>query len=153
MLYYGNARNIQDQCVILNFTSYIEGYRRLYLLPPNSLGASSEYQFDQLYMQYIFSNDSIFFEFFSLITLLNEGKDIYIIVSDDDWSQMLIESLLKLIQQRYGYNGQRVNCFDDVIYSTPVEFNKSWGILNYDEDAERYATIVKMIELAQKGHV
>lgn len=146
MLYYGNARNIQDQCVVLNFTSYIEGYRRLYLIPPNSLGASNDYQFDVLYMQYIFENDPIFFEFFSLMDLLNRGCDVYIIISDDDWSIMLIESLLKLIQQRYGYNGQRVDCLDDVIYSVPGEFNREYGLYNYDIDSERYALLSKSME-------
>lgn len=102
MLLYGNARNIQDQCVIYNFTSYIEGYRRLNLIPPNSLGASSEYEFDQRYMEFILSNDYNFVEFFNIIYNLYSGQDVYIIISDDPWSETLVESLLKLIQQRYG---------------------------------------------------
>lgn len=147
MLYYGNAKNIQDQCIILNFTSYIEGYRRLNLIPPNSLGASSEYDFDVLYMQYIMSNDINFVEFFSIINLLYTGNDVYIIVSDDDWSETLIESLLKLIQQRYGYNAVRVNDIEDVIYSEPSEFDNSFGIFNLDEDLERYTYIIKSTKI------
>lgn len=147
MLYYGNAKNIQDQCVVLNFTSYIEGYRRLNLIPPNSLGASSEYDFDVLYMQYIMSNDMIFAEFFTIINLLYMGNDVYIIISDDDWSETLIESLLKLIQQRYGYNAVRVDNLDDVIYSEPTDFDRSFGIFNLDEDLDRYSYIIESIKV------
>jgi hypothetical protein len=153
MLLYGDARNIQDQCVVLNYTSYIEGYRRLNLLPPNSLGASSDYQFDQLYMQYILSNDALFIEFFSLIEMLRNGRDVYIIVSNDDWSEQLIESLLKLIQQRYGYNATRINCFEDLITAEPGNFNSSYGLFNYDTDADRYTDLVMRIRLAQGGSI
>lgn len=147
MLYYGNASNIQDQCVVLNFTSYIEGYRRLNLIPPNSLGASSEYDFDILYMQYIMSDDMRFVEFFNIISLLYTGRDVYIIVSDDDWSETLIESLLKLIQQRYGYNAVRIDSLEDVIYSDPAEFDRVFGIFNLDEDLERYTYIIESIKM------
>lgn len=144
MLFYGNAKNIQDQCEVLNFTSYIEGYRRLYIIPPNSLGASSEYNFDVLYMQYIMSNDLIFCEFFTIIYSLYTGKDVYLIVSDEeDWAETLNESLLKLIQQRYGYNAIRVNSIDDIIFSDPGEFDSSYGIYNLDEDLERYIYIMQ----------
>ncbi len=143
MLYYGNSRNIQDQCVIFNFTSYIEGYRRLPLLPPNNLGAVNEYHFDCLYMQYIISDDMRFSILFSLVSLLHQGTDVYLIISEDDWSEVLIESLLKLIQQRYGYNAIRINCFDDIVYSQDsVDFIPAYGVINYDADLTRYESIL-----------
>lgn len=151
MLYYGNAQNIQDQCVVFNFTSYIEGYRRLNLVPPNSLGASNEYQFDQLYMDYIFSNDSLFAELFTIINCLYIGASVYIIISEDPWSETLIESILKMIQQRYGYGSTKVNCFEDVIFSEPGSFNTEYGLLNLDADMERYVYILESIRLANGG--
>ena len=151
MLYYGNSQNIQEQCVVFNFTSYIEGYRRLNLIPPNSLGASNEYEFDQLYMDYIMRYDFRFVEFFNIIYYLYSGQDVYLVISDDSWSEVLIESLLKLIQQRYGYNAVRVNCFDDIVFSEPSSFNKSYGLINLDNDMERYTYLLESSRLASGG--
>lgn len=145
MLYYGNARNIQDQCQVFNFTSYIEGYRRLDLIPPNSLGASTEFEFDVLYMQYIMGDDYKFFQMFTIVEMLHSGIDVYIIISDDEWSENLIESFLKLLQQRYGYNAVRVNCFEDIIYTVECQLDPSYGLFNYDQDTERYEYIVQQI--------
>jgi hypothetical protein len=150
MLLYGDSRNIQDQCEIFNFTSYIEGYRRLCLLPPNGLGASTEYEFDQIYMNYILGNDSNFVAFFNIIQLLRAGRDVYLIVSNDDWSEMIIESLLKLIQQRYGYNATRINCIEDLFTAEPGDFNRSYGLFNYDTDAERYEEIMTRYNIMMK---
>jgi hypothetical protein len=104
-------------------------------------------------MQYILSNDALFIEFFSLIEMLRNGRDVYIIVSNDDWSEQLIESLLKLIQQRYGYNATRINCFEDLITAEPGNFNSSYGLFNYDTDADRYTDLVMRIRLAQGGSI
>lgn len=144
MLLYGDASNIQEQCTILNLSSYIEGYRKLNLLPPNSLGATTEYQFDQLYAKSIMEDDYLFSQMFSIIYLLSIGQDVYIIVSNDDWSENIIESLLKLIQQRYGYNATRINCFDDIVNAIPGEFNPSYGLFNLDQDMERFTYITKL---------
>lgn len=144
MLLYGDASNIQEQCTILNLSSYIEGYQKLNLLPPNSLGATTEYQFDQLYAKSIMEDDYLFSQMFSIIYLLSIGQDVYIIVSNDDWSENIIESLLKLIQQRYGYNATRINCFDDIVNTIPGEFNPSYGLFNLDQDMERFTYITKL---------
>ena len=33
--------------------------------------------------------------------------------TSEDWSENIVESLLKLIQQRYGYNAYRIDSYDD----------------------------------------
>ncbi|MCM1197193.1 MAG: hypothetical protein NC310_09035 [Roseburia sp.] len=144
MLYYGDASNIQDQCTILNLSSFIEGYQKLNLLPPNSLGATNEYQFDQLYAKSIMEDDYLFSQMFSIIYLLSIGQDVYIIISNDDWSENVAESLFKLIQQRYGYNASRINCFDDIVNASPSDFEPSYGIFNLDQDMERFTYITKL---------
>lgn len=147
MLYYGNVQNIQEQCFVLNFTSFNQYYKFWPLIPPNNILPISrdEYNFDVAYMNYIMGNDIMFIEFFQVIILLYRGIDVYVIISDEDWSQMLMESLLKMIQQRYGYNATRVNNIDDVLYSDPGEFNTEYGIINYDNDLERFDYLVATI--------
>lgn len=147
MLYYGTAQNIQDQCLVLNFTSLIQGYRRWELLPPNNaICISSEYEFDIAYMHYILDNDITFIEFFQMIRMLYIGIDIYLIISEDNWCEMILESLLKLIQQRYGYNATKVNCLEDVIYTDCSQFNTEYGVANYDMDSERFDILTARLE-------
>ncbi len=149
MLLYGNHLNIQSQCVVYNLTSFIEGYERLRIIPPNNLGASTEYEFDQLYASWILNNDVIFFEFFKIINMLMNGFDVYLIISEDPWSENILESLLKLIQQRYGYNATRIDSFDDLVYAEPGEFNPGYGLFNFDQDNERFVYMAQF--LAFKG--
>lgn len=145
MLLYGNVANIKTDSYVFNLTSFVEGYNRLRIIPPNNLGASSDYEFDQLYANWIFGNDSIFFDFFTIINILYCGFDVYLIVSDDMWSENILESLLKLIQQRYGYNATKINCFDDLVYADPGEFNPGYGLFNLDQDLERFSYLSKTL--------
>lgn len=161
MLMYGNADNIVlsgGNCVVYNLTSLREGYRKLpSLIPPNELGAMSGREFDIAYMNYIMSNDIVFVEFFGIIYSLYTGADVYIIVSDDDWSENLVESLIKWIQQRYGYNACKINCPDDYIFfrnsGEVYDFNQQYGVLNLDMDKERYTYIVEKLRIMNGGQV
>lgn len=143
MLYYGNLNNVQDTGVVLNFTSPNEYYQRLNLIPPNSLGATSDYDFDVKYMNWIMSDDYRFSQMFDIIEYLYQGFDVYIIISDDSWSENLIESLLKLIQQRYGYNATRIDCLEDLTTSPVGGFNTEYGLYNFDEDEDRYCYYIE----------
>ena len=171
MLLYGNKNNIQDQCVVFNFTSLIEGYNKLLLVPPNNLGANSEYEFDVRYMHYILDNDMIFISLMQIIYNLYINNNVYLIVSEDEWSEVLIESLLKLIQQRYGINATRIRSFDkqyqinaygffdetkmfdDLIYAKESTFDPNYGLTNLDIDMDRYEYLGAAIRLQQGGGV
>ena len=147
MLFYGDSSNIVMEAKVFNLTSMKEGYPALSrLIPPNYIGLFTDREFDIQYANYIMSNDYIFFEFFTIIYSLYSGEDVYIIVSNEDWSENLIESLLKLIQQRYGYNGTRINCFYDYINIKNSKyfdtFAPGYGIQNLDMDKERYSIIL-----------
>ena len=43
-----------------------------------------------------------------IIQILYAGRSVYLMYGDEDWNENLIESLLKIIQQRYGYNAYHV---------------------------------------------
>lgn len=155
MLLYGDANNIQYDCQIYNFCSLREGFKNLGLIPPNNLGAMSEYDFDIKYFHYIFDNDKIFMNLMKVIMDLYYGKNVYLIISDinNNWCSMITESLMKLIQQRYGIVAIEVNCLDDVIFAEDSTFNPYWGLVNLDEDKNRYIYLCEAIRLSTGGLV
>ena len=74
-------------------------------------------EFDIAYMNYIMNYDDVFCEFFQIIYNLYIGIDVLIIASKDDWSENILESLLKLIQQRYGYDAVYIETDEDYMYA------------------------------------
>lgn len=156
MLFYGNSLNVIDTGFVYNLTSLKEGYARLpYLIPPNEIGRFTGRDFDIAYANYIMGNDIIFKQFFDIIYLLYTGKDVYLVISENDWSENLVESLLKLIQQRYGYTPYKINCFDDFLYAKNSafcpDFNPYFGIQNMDNDRDRYTYIVESLRIQNGG--
>ena len=160
MLLYGNVNSIPygADMVLFNLTSLKEGMVRLpYLVPPNTLGRFTGKEFDIMYANYIMSNDVVFTEFFHIIYNLYIGKDVYLVVSEDDWSENLIESIAKFIQQRYGYNAIEIKtdldyiqaCNSDVI----PQFEKTFGLANLDIDKERYTQIIELDRIRRTGKV
>lgn len=145
MLYYGESYNkvfLREDIIIFSLTSYDESLYRLNLLiPPRELGKYLGKDFDIIYMNYIFSNDVVFSEFFTIIFNLYCGKDVFIAASENDWSENLVQSLMKLIQQRYGYNGIHISSEFDYIYAETnfvCDFNQGYGLINLDQDKARY---------------
>ena len=162
ILMYGTPDAVQyvDKCKIYNFNSLLDGYEPLYLTPPREVGiygmngtmgytGYNEYQFDVNYMNYIIGNDGPFMQLMRIIMELYEGHNVFLIVSPDDWSTALIESLMKLIQQRYGINGTKIGSFDDFVYTEETEFT-GYGLFNLDQDKERYSFIIAS---EKKGNV
>lgn len=151
MLMYGYGGIIKDiiemnNIKIYNFSSLREGFPRLNLMPPHNLGANTEYEFDVKYMNYIFANDIVFMNFMTIIMDLYNGFSVYLLISEDDWSQLLIDSLMKLIQQRYGVNGVMVNSLEDFQFAKDDTF-EDYGILNLDQDKERYSYIDQQFKM------
>lgn len=153
MLFYGIAdlaRFVEGpKCRIYSFTSFAERYPRLQtLIPPNFLGASSEKDFDINYMHYVFDVDTNFFEFMNcIVEPLYQGMDVYLCIANNEWSEIMIESLLKMIQQRYGYNATRIEHINDLFNAEITDFEPTYGLMNLDEDNKRFAYLVTQNEL------
>ena len=154
MLMYGDSTNIIDTGLVFNLTSMKEGLRNLQsLIPPNEIGRFEGRDFDIAYANYILMNDFVFLDFFEIIYALYNNLDVYIVVSNDDWSENLIESLMKLIQQRYGYNGTRINSFDDYLFLINYSSNNSefgtfdFYIKNLDQDKERFSMLSTVLKI------
>ena len=159
MLMYGTAKvadmiisSKRVNTVYFNISSLAERYAsiRLALLPPNSLGANTEYDYDIKYMQWIFGNNSVFMQFMNIMSALYNGADVFLIVTDENWSNITVESLLKLIQQRYGINAVLINTMEDLQYAEDSIF-EPYGIINLDQDLERYQCIMASIGGIQSG--
>lgn len=159
MLMYGpaSAADIKfgGKGVMYNLSSMREGFISLQaLIPPNTIGRLTDREFDIAYANYIMTNDTLFCIFFQIIYNLYIGKDVFIIVSTEDWSENLLESLLKLIQQRYGYNAVLINTEADYLYaatSMNFGFAPGYGIFNLDQDKERFTTIIEQYRITNNG--
>ena len=149
MLYYGYS-NIMSvlkyDTIVYNITSYKEGLVRLNLMPPCDVRfyKDGSREFDMYYADWILSNDGPFFDFFTIVYNLYIGNDIFLVMDDGDWSENIIESLLKLIQQRYGYNGCMIDSFDSYVYAQNNMSSRfeSFGLMNLDVDKDRYSVIM-----------
>lgn len=147
---YGNVHNIitTSNCVVYNFSSFSEKYTQLHLLPPREFGRDFNYQFDINYAQFIFSNDEVFFDFMMIIYPLYQGQDVFLII--DDCVEGLNESLLKLIQQRYGYEANYIGSEEDFIYAQESSFSDI-GLINLDQDKDRLAYMLESLRISQGG--
>lgn len=152
MLLYGTVQVIKyiPESVIFNYSGLTEDFPRIRIMPPRDLGASSEYDFDIKYYNYLLNTDEVFMEFMKIILLLYEGKDVFLIISKDEWSTILIESLLKVIQQRYGINGAEIATEEDMFYVEESDFDPGFGLINLDQDKDRYTYIFTAIQEQNK---
>ena len=152
MLLYGTIQNLQltSNCEVFCFTSLNESYERLNLLPPREFGYVYDYQFDMNYANYILSNDNVFFDLMRIIFNLYIGKDVFILVDDEMYAEGLNDSLLKFIQQRYGYNACRINSLEDFVMSEESGFTEM-GLINLDYDKNRLSYMVESMRLSNGG--
>ena len=134
-----------DYINILNLSSPINGFGRLNLMPPIELKFTFDNTFDRMYYDYVIQNDSAFIEFMSkLIFPTYNGKNVYIIVNEGEGYDYINESIMKMIQARYGIVVNYVNEIED--YETlkddyTVSFNY-YGIMNFIPDSERYRDLM-----------
>lgn len=135
--------NLEDTYVF-NLSSLKEGFTMISVLPdPSSINCLDEREFDQAYFNFIMSNDFRFYEVFSkMIYPIYCGKNVVVLVQRNMFYDTITESLLKLIQQRYGYNNIAIiNEPSDIDY-IPKDNNFTVnGVFNLDQDKERYTRI------------
>ena len=103
------------------------------------IGDCSTPEFDMNYHNYIMNNDNAFKQFMDLIIPIHQSPEILIVVliRHTPYSDAITESLMKLIQQRYGYNGYMVNEPEDWFYTEESTFTIP-GLFAYDQDILKY---------------
>ena len=144
MLVFGKAQYLNDfkkqfpksELVVFNFSFIGEGYEILDLLPRERFNIDDSQEFDIAYANYILNDNYRFSEFMKIIYPLYEGKDVFVLISNTDFFDILNESVSKLIQQRYGYISNEVHSSEDIEYIREGTFTIQ-GLYNLDMDKER----------------
>lgn len=148
MLIFGSPKCIPtiksqfEDFKVINFDCYIIGYPNANLLPINvSTDYYNDRDFDIAYANYLMGNDNVFINFFNLIIELHMGNNIFLISNNETGYVNLSESLMKFIQQRYGFNGGFAAEPEDLFYIKESSFTVE-GLANFDNDRSRYLSIL-----------
>ena len=130
---------------VFNLNSSVEGFEPIRILPPDPRiydPNGAELIKDGILLDFIFSNDSVFFEFFGkVIYPFYSGVDVVLLVSNSFPFINISEAIMKIIQGRYGYNCIYINeasDFESQYFDDNVDIN---GIFNLDNDKIRYASM------------
>lgn len=155
-LFYGEYQYCQglENFKVYNFCSLRAGLpNQLNLIPSNTLGAVNEYDFDCRYASWILANDATFMSLMNIVMDIYNGINVYIAVSFvTEWETVLTESLLKLLQQRYGLVATYITSIEDIIESNDVDFQMcGYGLYNLDADKERWSFIYENARLMSGG--
>lgn len=100
---------------------------------------------DIAFANMILGVDAYFGELMRIILPLRDGLDVALLVyREESFFDASTESLMKLIQQRYGYNYQLLNDVGDFNPWDQSSFDIN-GTFNLDRDSERYLNILANI--------
>lgn len=147
MLLFGDTRCLEKylsitkgSTIVLNFSSITEKYPVLDILPKERFDIDDSQQFDIAFADYIMSNDYRFCQFFNIPLGLYYSYDVFVLISRNDFFDILNESLMKLIQQRYGYVINEINTEEDLDYLVEGSFSIQ-GLYNLDLDNKRHLSL------------
>ena len=130
-----------DNNIILNLSSYKEGFYRLNGLNPLNyfkIGISSTYEFDMWYANFLINSPDAYKELIDIMRYLYNGVSVCILVDYNiEFSNLIIESLSKFILERYGYTSNIIKDIEDMNYLKEGEFETS-GILLLDQEFDTY---------------
>lgn len=133
--------------VVFNLSSYYSGFNNITnlitnvqifnntQLPPNEFIYSP--QFDGIYVNSIFNNNDLFMDFMKILMASYNGSNVVILIAHDDYRDAITESIIKLIQVRYGYNCWSVEDIEDLELLKESYFTP-YGLLTLDKDIEQY---------------
>lgn len=146
IIYELNRQSLmQKNAVIYNLNANVTNFEQLYLMPPQGMLISSP-EFDNAYIGLILSDDNYFVQFMRIIIPLFYGSDVYLLAYNEETVfNPITETILKLIQQRYGYNYQEVHFIYDIDFYIQSSFTTP-GALQFDEDQARYESIMSRID-------
>lgn len=139
------------QTIVYNLTSYFTNGSNLNLLIPSIESVSEDVlrgdcsvpTFDISYHNYILNNDGAFIQFMNIMVPVFNSPDVLvqIMIMRSQFSDAIVESLIKLIQQRYGYNSYLINDIDDFLYTEESDLSIP-GLFMMDKDLERWRCLI-----------
>lgn len=145
MLFVGDHTTVPvgTDCIIYNLTSPLEGFERLDILPNMIVTEENSREFDIQYAQFLLCYKMT--EIMKVMFPLYDGKNVYILVyRDNGYFDMMLDSVLKFIQQRYGIQPVIINDKDDYCFIKYTQQNSSLslhGLSNFDIDKEIYTRL------------
>lgn len=133
--------------VILNLSSLYSGYVNITHLiakisPINNTNLPmpefvNSVEFDMQYASAILNNPKLFGSLINIMLRAYEGYLVCILVQRDPYRDAVMESLIKLIQQRYSYNCWIIEEPDDIEILTEQMLFPN-GLLTLDNDIKQY---------------
>lgn len=132
--------NSKERTIVLNFSSITERYPILDILPKERFNIDDSQQFDVAFANYIMSDDYRFCQFFNIPLGLYCSFNVFVLISKNEFFDILNESLMKLIQQRYGYIINEINTEEDLDYLVEGSFSIQ-GLYNLDLDNRRFESL------------
>lgn len=142
------------QVIKFNLSSYFSGDNIILLnklipiggIPDDVVtGDTSDPEFDRFYASYIMQDQDAFFQFMTIINYEYLYPDILIqiLISTDGIREAISESLMKLIQQRYGMSSFYVFTLEDFLYINIPEVGMSIpGLFILDNDLSIYRNML-----------
>ena len=135
------------ETVILNLSSLYSGYIDVTHLiakisPINNTGLSmpefiNSVEFNMQYASAVLNNPELFSSLINIMLRAYEGYIVCVLVQRDPYRDAVMESLIKLIQQRYGYNCWIIEEFDDIDVISEQMLLPN-GLLTLDADIKQY---------------
>ena len=133
--------------VILNLSSFYSGHINITHLiakisPINNTGLPmpefvNSVEFDMQYASAVLNNSELFGSLINIMLRAYEGYLVCILVQRDPYRDAIMESLIKLIQQRYGYNCWIIEDVDDIEIMSEQMLPPN-GLLTLDSDIKQY---------------
>ena len=133
--------------VILNLSSYYSGFINITNLITkispinNTMMLMPEFvnsiEFDMQYASAVLNNPELFSCLINIMLRAYEGYLVCILVERDPYRDAVMESLIKLIQQRYGYNCWIIDDFDDIEVMSEQMLTSN-GLLTLDYDIKQF---------------
>ena len=96
--------------------------------------------FDIQYSAMIMNNQILFVKLMMILSNSYEGAISIVLVQHDFYRDAIMESIIKFIQQRYGYNCWVIEDPDDIIYINEPHYTPM-GLLNLDADLQRFDSL------------
>lgn len=133
--------------VILNLSSLYSGYINITHLiakisPINNTGLPmpefvNSVEFDMQYASAVLSDPLLFGSLINIMLRAYEGFLVCILIQRDPYRDAVMESLIKLIQQRYGYNCWIIEDAEDIEILSEQMLQAN-GLLTLDADIKQF---------------
>lgn len=136
---------LDSEWILLNLNANTQQYgARLNLIPPLGMNTASM-EFDTQYINLLLSDPNYFMQFMYIMNYLKNGYNVVLLIYNEDTVfNAITETLVKFIQQRYGYNYQFLNDVEDFNQWDQSSFTAP-GIIQFDQDYNRYEEyLIKM---------